>query len=114
MSRDRPAVLPRAVADPVMGRERDRGLKHAELAHLKRFSGAAFMGWLTAPFGVEAKDRARLAPKFIRKGYEASIIDNLNDFYAARPRPWRPRGRDSCGPTFKERLKMRRRQANAR
>lgn len=109
MSRERPVEPIRTIPDAQRGMrfERGNGLKKNELEHLKSFSGAAFMGWwFSKPFDGGKK---RFEPKFIRRGYEASIVDNLNDFYAARPRPWRPRGCDSCKPTFKERLKMQRR-----
>jgi hypothetical protein len=112
MSRERPVEPPRVIPDAQRGVRLERsgkGLSKRELAHLASFSGAAFMGWLSAPFHGGKVPRA---PTFIRRGYEASILDNLQDFYAQRPRPWRLKSCDSCKPTFKERLKMRRRRMN--
>ncbi len=109
MSRERPIPAPRAVPDE------KRGLSHsitarkeravAEAARLKSFSGPGFIGYLGATF---SRGRLERAPQFIRRGHEANIVDELNDFYAARPRPWRPASRSSCRPTHKERLKMQR------
>jgi hypothetical protein len=112
MSRERPTEQLRAVPDAQRGmkphidarKERQRN----EIEALKGFSGAGFMGWLGATF---SRGPLKRAPQFIRRSYESGIVDDLNDFYAARPRPWRPRSRDSCKPTFKERLKAQRRNA---
>lgn len=103
MSRERPTSTPRVVPD------QDRGLKHpiqerkdrqaAQAERLKKFSGAGFMGYLFATFSTGPAEK-RAGPQFIRRGYEASIIADLNDFFTWRG--WRPA---RCRPkiTAKER-----------
>lgn len=90
MSRERPMPAPRVLPDA------KRGVKHEsarqrrareEVERLKQFSGPGFMGGLMATFGAGPLSKG---PVFIRRGYEAGIVDELNDFYARRPRPWRP------------------------
>lgn len=112
MARERPTEPPRVVPDTERGLSRiqRREAEHANLERLKRDSGAGVFGALAA--SVTRRKRPP-APKFIRRGYEAGILDTLNAFYAQRPRPWRPRANDSCRPTHKELLKARRRAANA-
>lgn len=106
MSRDRPTEAPEIVRG---GERRAKILKpqeverRSQIERLKR-AGPALLAPLFDPFNRGAK-----APQFIRRGYEANIPDELRAFYEARPRPWRPASRSSCGPTWKERQKMRRR-----
>lgn len=103
MSRDRPTELPRAVPDKVMSRHELRETRRrAELDQLKSFSGPAFMGYLAQVF---TRGNLKRAPAFIRRGYEADIVERLGEFF--RDRPWRQRHRRS-GATHKERLKMQR------
>lgn len=110
MSRERPSEPPRAVPDAQRGRVKQlkphQVREHAELERLKAMHGSGFFGSV-AGFFQDSAPRV----SFIRRGYEASIRDNLKDFYAARPRPWRPATHDSCKPTHKERLKAQRRKA---
>lgn len=80
--------------------------RREELEGLKKFSGPGFMGNLMANF---SRGKVR-APQFIRRGYEANIVDELRDFFAARP--WRPASRRS-GSTWKERQMMLRRLEQA-
>lgn len=96
MSRDRPTEPPRVVPDVAdfkraaakLNAIEERKLRQlSDAEKLKTFSGASFMGWLGATFSRGALKRA---PQFIRRGYESGIVDELNAFYARRPRPWRP------------------------
>ena len=57
--------------------------------------------------GIFGGTIARHTPQFIRRGYEAGIVDELKEFYARRPRPWRPASRAPKRLTHKERLKRR-------
>lgn len=109
MSRERPTEPLRAVPDAERGlvkheTPRQRRARE-EIERLKATHGSAFMSLLFNPFG---RPKA-VGPQFIRRGYEASILDELNEFYAKRPRPWRPRSNSSCKPTLKERLRAQRR-----
>lgn len=114
MSRQRPAEQPQTLPDQQRGKNRHIEARKArqarELEALKRFSGAMFFGGLFEKFSTGVRT---IGPKFVRRGYEADIVENLNGFYAQRPRPWRPASRSACGSTHKERLQMRRRTANA-
>lgn len=106
MSRERPIEPPRVVPDT------QRGIKHEtpsqihareELERLKNLQGPGIFGAF-ASFFQDHMPRVR----FIRRGYEANIVDELRDFYARRPRPWRQKHRQA-GATHKERLKAKRR-----
>lgn len=106
MSRERPTAAPKIV----YGGERLKGKAERqarELEQLKQFSGPRFMGGLMASF---TRGKAKAMPQFIRRGYEAGIVDQVNDFYRARP--WRRRA-DRSGATRKERQKLLRRMENA-
>jgi hypothetical protein len=112
MSRDRPTELPRVLPDAELRVKRETPRQREareDLERLKATKGPGFFGALVARFGP---DRPNV--RFIRAGYEAGIVDDLKDFYARRPRPWRPENCSSCKPTHKERLKAQRRSANAR
>lgn len=89
MSRERPAELPRTAVDEHREKffQRREQSRRDELGRLKSFSGPGFMGGLMARLTY---GRAKRMPQFLRRGYEAGIVDELNDFYARRPRPWRP------------------------
>lgn len=109
MGRDRPTEPPRAVPDAQRGkRVKDltpRQLREREeIKRLGRMHGPGFFGAVARVLGPDMPN-----VRFVRMGYAAGIVDELNDFYARRPRPWRPANRSSCGPTHKERLKARRR-----
>lgn len=109
MSRERPTAPPRAIPD------QDRGMKHpiqerkdrqrAQAERLKAFSGAGFMGYLFATFSKGPAEK-KAGPQFIRRGYEASIVDELNDFFTWRG--WRP-ARCRSTITHKERQRHLRR-----
>lgn len=112
MSRERPTAPPRAVPDQQRGVKNeaieDRKKRQREAAErLKGFSGAGFMGYLAATF---SKGPLKRAPQMIRRGYEASIVDELRDFFTWRG--WRPK---RCRPaiTHKERRHHLRRMAQA-
>lgn len=75
---------------------------------MKAFSGPGFFGSLMARGGR----RNVRAPRFIRMGSEAEIVENLQAFFSQRPRPWRQPHRQA-GATFKERVKAQRRAAHA-
>ena len=75
-----------------------------DVEKLKRMHGPGFFGAISRVLGP-----SNPRPLFLRPSYQASILDNLKAFYAARPRPWRPANRSSCKPTSKERLKAQRR-----
>lgn len=110
MSREGPTEPPRAIPDT-----HRVGLKHEsaaqrtareDLERLKATRGPAFLAGFFNPH-----NRASMAaPKFIRAGYEASILDDLREFFAARP--WRPKVRRSIR-THKERLNLLRRMEQA-
>ncbi len=107
MSRERPIEPPRAVPDAPHGKhetQRQRASRE-NLERLKKMEGPGLIGGLMAGIGQEITR----APRFLRRGYVEGIVDDLNDFYARHPRPWRPASRSACGPTHKERLKMQRR-----
>jgi hypothetical protein len=91
MSRERPIEPPRVVPDQQRGVNRAiEGRKQRAreaLAVAMAFSGPSFMGGLMAAF---SKGAAKVAPRFVRRGYEAGIVDELREFFARRPRPWRP------------------------
>lgn len=103
MSRERPQELPRARPDPARRRRREtpKQLEARErLELLKHFRGPGLLAGIFNPM-----DRQAMAgPRFIRAGYEARLLEELHDFYAARPRPWRPAHRNACRQTHKERL----------
>lgn len=88
MGRERPTEPPRVVPDAQLGRRETPNQRRAreELERLKNTQGPGFFGALAAGFGA---DLPRV--QFVRRGYESGIVDELNDFYARRPRPWRPR-----------------------
>lgn len=73
--------------------------QRAQAERLKSFSGAGFMGYLFATFSKGPAEK-RAGPQFIRRGYEASIIEELREFFIGRG--WRPA---RCRPkiTHKER-----------
>lgn len=116
MSRERPPPAPSrppnqaeikqasAKLDAHAARE---GRRRAEAEQLKQFSGPGFIGYLGATF---SRGRLQRAPQFIRRGYEASIVDELRAFFIQRP--WRP-ARCRSGMTTKERQKMLRRAEQA-
>ena len=91
MSRERPIAMPPTVPDDQRGKVvmvggGGMGMSRAELEALTRVKGPA----LLVPFFNPFNRPSFRAPRFIRSGYEASIVDDLRDFYARRPRPWRP------------------------
>ena len=109
MSRERPPELPRALPDQRHAHQVDREQRRREeLERLKDFSGPGFMGALAARLTY---GRAKRAPQFVRRGYEAGILEELRDFYARRPRPWRP-ARFAPKQPMKERLRLQRRREN--
>lgn len=61
----------------------------SDIERLKNMQGPGLLAGFFNPLG-RAKMRA---PRFIRPSYEANIVDELNAFYARRPRPWRPANR---------------------
>jgi len=87
-------------------RQAHRAAEEQNIARMKAASGAGFFGALAAALWP---DRPNV--RFVRRSYEAGIIDELRDFYT-RPRPWRQK---HCRPgaTRKERLKLRRRLEQA-
>lgn len=120
MGRERPTAAPRAVPDAQRGVE---VLKHEsvrqrhareELERLKATQGPGFFAAVAHGMGIE-----RLRPRFIRRGYEEGILDELRAFYEARPRPWRPaacspKANRRTGPKRLGRKAMQRRQLENR
>lgn len=91
MSRERPTKLPEhrhfEAASKLIQKHDELALRrHEERERLKNFSGPGFFGGLMNLMTTGAK----AAPQFIRRGYEADILDELRDFFTRRPRPWRP------------------------
>lgn len=94
MSRERPTAPPKAIPDA------DRGVKitarqerqRAELERLKAVHGPG----LLAGFFNPMMRRGMKAPSFIRRGYEANIVDELRDFFTFRS--WRPK---NCRPALR-------------
>lgn len=88
MGRDRPTEAPRVVPDAELGVKYEtprQKIAREEIERLKKVQGAGFFGAIAASFGPD-----RPSVQFIRRGYEAGIVDELNEFYARHPRPWRP------------------------
>lgn len=114
MSRERPQEAPPALPDQARGRTKRETPKQLEarqmLEGLKRLRGPALLAGVFNP----VERYAMAGPRFIRAGYEAGLLDALHDFYAARPRPWRPAHRDPCRQTHKERLNAARGGRHAR
>jgi hypothetical protein len=115
MSRERPIPAPRAVPDGEDFKRADAALNAADarqrrareqLEALKRVQGPGLLAAFFNPF-----NRPNMpAPKFIRRGYEANIVDELRDFFTWRP--WRPKNRRSI-KTRKEHLQILRRMEQA-
>lgn len=97
MSRERPGTVPSALPDAARGRkpETPNQLRaRTEIARLKALQGPGLMGALGAFFATHGGGGLTLPDfRFIRRGYEANIIEDLQLFYARRPRPWRPANR---------------------
>lgn len=108
MSRERPMEPPRVIPDARKPKPETHRQMHARmhLEALKREHGPGFFGALAAKFG-----NTMPRVKFIRRGYEASIVDNLRDFFKGRG--WRMKHQRS-GATWKERMKANRRAATLR
>lgn len=112
MSRERPPPAPRVDPsapasqtdyNPYSERQRRQA---AERERARAISGPGAFGALDALLTT----RRRSPPQFVRRGYEASIVENLND--QMRGRGWRMR-HCRAGATWKERQKARR-QAQAK
>lgn len=107
MARERPIEPPRALPDAARGKrlKPHQERECEEIRRLGAMHGPGFFGQLSGHFQA-------VIPKvrFVRMGYAAGIVDDLNDFYARRPRPWRPANRSSCKPTRKEQLRMQRQE----
>lgn len=89
MSRDRPTEPPRVMPDAQRGVRNEtpkQQRQREEIERLKGQQGSAFLASFFNPFNRPTMR----APQFIRRGYESGILDDLNAFYARRPRPWRP------------------------
>ena len=115
MSRERPSEPPRSFADPRGKYETTRQRRAREdLERLKNTQGPGFFGTVAAVLGPSLPN-----VRFTRLSYESGIIDDLNAFYAARPRPWRPASRApkvnrKTLPRSIGRREMHRRQASNR
>jgi hypothetical protein len=103
MSRQRPN---RAAKAQPSKPERQRYETHRQrraredLERLKAGSGAGLLGQIAGRLQDKLPNVA-----FIRRGYEDDIVWNLQEFYARRPRPWRPA---SCAPKINRKTLPRR------